>query len=105
MVRRAFGRMKAPFCPERCRTEAEIIASFDLLEPEHGRVILFFKVFNSLIARPEAAHDPAQVSEIEAKPLSVAAVCEMYDKRWGQLPLQHCAAVLHEVKRLREIDS
>jgi len=108
MVRRAFGRMKEPFCPEKCRNESELIALFDHLEPEHGRVILFFKVFNSLIARPGAPRNQASTSEedeADAKPVPVAAVCEMFDKRWGQLPKEHCAAVLREVKRMREMNS
>merc|ERR1719327_2216885 len=99
MVRRAFGRMKEPLCAERCETMHDVIQRFDVLEPEHGRVILFFKVFNTLVARPSAPWDqPLNASGGEEKALAVADVCRMYDQRWGQLPSQRVEAVLNEIK-------
>lgn len=106
MVRRAFGRMKEPLAAERCENGHDVIARFDALEPEHGRVILFFNVFNSLVARPSAPwHRPCSPAEDATGVLPVAAVCEMYDRRWGQLPMHQVEVVLREIKRMRCMNS
>jgi hypothetical protein len=108
MIRRAFGRMKEPLHADRCQSNVDVIAKFDALEPEHGRVILFFKVFNSLVARPSSPwHEPLEKLSGPAASgaLSVADVRDMYDRRWGQLPMDRCKAVLSEINRMCGISS
>jgi len=104
MVRRAFARMREPLRAENCESEMSVISRFDDLEPEHGRVILFFKIFNSLVARPLAPWDtPVDAHGTSALP--IADVCTLYDRGWGQLPADRCDAVLREVKRVRSLNS
>lgn len=108
MIRRAFGRMKEPLRSDSCESSMDLISNFDKLEPEHGRVILFFKVFNSLVARPSAPwHEPLNDHDPHGacSALSVAAVRDMYDRRWGQLPMDRCKAVLSEINRMCKITS
>mmetsp|Transcript_3361 Transcript_3361/g.5806 ORF Transcript_3361/g.5806 Transcript_3361/m.5806 type:complete len:1580 (+) Transcript_3361:83-4822(+) len=107
MVRRAFARFTEPLVPERCATMEELITRFDALEPEHGLVILFNKIFNTLVARPTVPwdeHVPDNHS-VNGKALSSQKVCEMYDRCWGQLPPKRCDLVFAEAKRIQEIAS
>jgi len=103
MVRRASTRFKEPFDAQRCKTTEDIIARFDELEPDHGLVILFNKVFNAEVARPNKSWN-LQV-ETQDQPLSCRAVLDLYDRRWGQLPERRCTRVLEELKRIRGLGS
>mmetsp|Transcript_52339 Transcript_52339/g.124957 ORF Transcript_52339/g.124957 Transcript_52339/m.124957 type:complete len:1507 (-) Transcript_52339:58-4578(-) len=113
MVRRAFARMSEAFDPEMtCQTEEDIIARFDGLEPEHGRVILFFNAFNALVARPVTAwHSAPDASKAREGcdfpqiPLPVHKVEAMYDRRWGRLSDCRRDALIAEIRRLHEINS
>jgi len=110
MVRRAFVRFSEPFCPESCGTLEELICRFDALEPDHGLVTLFNVIFNSLVARPSepwsAALPPGGgVQAAASGALSCEEVCDMYDRRWGQLPVARCQAVSTEVCRIRRLGS
>lgn len=107
MVRRAFARFSEPLLPERCASTKELITRFDALEPEHGLVILFNKVFNTMVARPTVPWNRPSPEDhsASAKPLSSQEVCEMYDRCWGQLPPERCDMVFAEAKRIQSIGS
>jgi hypothetical protein len=104
MVRRAATRFREPFDALRCEGTDGLIARFDELEPEHGLVILFNKVFNAEVARPAQpweAESGAASGDAAAVALPCAKVCAMYDRRWGQLPSTRRSALLKELERIR----
>merc|ERR1719379_1752670 len=102
MVRRAVARFSSPLEPMRCRTVAELIRSFDELEPEHGLVTLFNKVFNDLVARPTVPWDKPMMRDSNSTPMVGSEVCDMYDRRWGQLPQQRRDMVFQETPTARQ---
>jgi len=110
MIRRAATRFREPFDPRRCPTGESLIARFDELDPEHGLVILFNKVFNDEVARPTHTWDTAPgpgalgIADVVTS-ISCAGVREMYDQRWGQLPKCKRDALLDELRRMRSLGS
>jgi hypothetical protein len=104
MLRRAVARFVSPLEPTRCDSVADIISRFDELEPEHGLVTLFNKVFNDLVARPTAPWDKPTAKKSN-KPMCCSDVCEMYNRRWGQLPSERRSMVFKEIQRMRAIQS
>jgi len=112
MVRRAATRFREPFDASHCGSVEALIDRFDALEPEHGLVILFNKVFNSEVARPTRPWDAVDhmagegsPSSGKPQPMPCADVCQMYDRRWGQLTSSKRSALLAEVHRFRGLSS
>jgi len=112
MVRRAATRFDAPFDAKRCRDRQAIIDRFDELQPEHGKVILFYVIFNKLVARPVTPWDdpvPAVggVAAEQARCVShsCAEVRQMYDRRWGSLPEGRRCALFEALMQIRALPS
>jgi len=106
LLRRAVGRFREPLDPHRSGTVPALIARFDHLEPEHGLVVLFTKVFCEEVARPRRPwQDAGAGAGEEAGVLPCAAVCEMYDRRWGQLPLSKRVSLLGRLQEIRDLQS
>lgn len=98
MLRRAFARMTEAFCPEYCESEQELLDRFDKLEPEHGRVIAFFLVFNDLVVHRLANLGPGEAGR-------VSKLKEQYDRCWGQISSETCIQVMEGIKRIRSTSS
>eukprot|EP00930_Biecheleria_cincta_P042635 TRINITY_DN29330_c0_g1_i1.p1 TRINITY_DN29330_c0_g1~~TRINITY_DN29330_c0_g1_i1.p1 ORF type:complete len:1490 (+),score=285.08 TRINITY_DN29330_c0_g1_i1:210-4472(+) len=118
MLRRAFARMQEPFSVSGCKSDQQLVDSFDALEPEHGRVILCFKIFNDLITRPsipwagtraDSSRKGDATDETDATHMyrrtRVSSVRDMYDACWGQLPSERRSQVLAEIARVSSTNS
>jgi len=106
MVRRACTRLCEPLDAAQCGTPDEIIERFDALDPDHGLVILFNKVFNMEVARPLCAWDSeCYKTDATSCRLSCSEVRDLYDRRWGQLPKSKRTALLLELARIRNLGS